>query len=255
MRQARPFVAKGGDLAEWGYGEFAEKLGDIETIYLLSQNPDLKADDPTLQQRMAEYELTIDPELLPLILDYRTGRKKPSWTRDDFKFSGRKKDDPAKEAFALLLAAFAYFAHVEEGIPRTKVEKARDELSSYISHRHAGELDEYDDYDYGRRPRRKKRSKTYYALRPDARTLDRYMAKLMGFMSFRYYEAFALFELLPTWLRFLTQYELLDEKTCLQAIKDMNYLKDPFIQIAANRVSDPALQQNVADWPYDFFEA
>jgi hypothetical protein len=95
MRQARPFVADSSSLVEWAYDEFTEKLGDIETVYQLEQNPDLKADDATLQQRLAEYELTIDPELLPLILDYRTGRKIPSWTPDNFKCSGRKKNDPA----------------------------------------------------------------------------------------------------------------------------------------------------------------
>ena len=252
MRQARPFVADGGSLVEWAYDEYTEKLGDIETIHLLDQNPSLSADDPLLQQRLAEYELTMDSELLTLILDHRTGRKTPSWTPDDFKFSGRKKNDPAKRAFALLLAAFTHYAHVEEGIPRTKAEMAGDEISNYIAQRHAGELDEDDfDYEFGRRPRRKRRKKTYYALRPDAKTLDRYMAQLMGFMSFRYYETYALFELIPVWLRFLTKYELLDEKTRLQIIKEMNYLKDPIIEIATNKVTDPTLKLNVVDWPYD----
>lgn len=253
MRQARPFVADGGDLVPWAYDEYTEKLGDIETLHLLEQNPSLKGDDPVLQQRLTEYELSIEPELLSSILDYRTGRQTPSWTADDFKFSGQKKNDPAKRAFALLLASFTHFAHVEEGIPRAKVEMARDEISNYISRRHAGELDEEDfDYEFGRRPKRKRRKKTYYALRPDAKTLDRYMAQLMGFMSFRHYEAYALFELLPVWLRFLTKYELLDKESRVQIIKEMDYLKDPFIEIATNKVTDPTLKSNVIDWPYDF---
>jgi hypothetical protein len=52
------------------------------------------------------------------------------------------------------------------------------------SQRHARELEEEDFvYEFGRRPKRRRRKKAYYALRPDAKTLDRYMAKLMGFMS------------------------------------------------------------------------
>ena len=253
MRQARPYVADGSSLAEWAYAEFTEKLGDIETTFQLEQNPDLQADDATLQQRLAEYELTIDPELLPLILDYRTGRKIPSWTPDNFKFSGRKKKDPAKKALALLLAAFTHFAHVEADIPRTKVEMARDELSGYISQRHAGELDEYDEYeaDYDRRPKRKRRKKSYHALCPDAQTLDRYLALRVGFMSFRHYEAFALFELLPAWLRFLTKYELLDEETRRQTVNELSYIKDHLRLFATNSITDPALQNNLADWPYE----
>ena len=77
------------------------------------------------------------------------------------------------------------------------------------------------------------------------------MAQLMGFMSFRYYKTYALFELIPVWLRFLTKYELLYEKMRLQTIREMNYLKDPIIEIATNKVTDPTLKLNVVDWPYD----
>jgi hypothetical protein len=140
----------------------------------------------------------------------------------------------------------------EEGIPRTKVEMVRDEISNYTSQRHARELEEEDfDYEFGRRPKRRRRKKAYYALRPDAKTLDRYMAKLMGFMSFRFNETYALFELIPVWLRFLTKYELLDEKTHVQTISEMNYLKDPINKMATNQITDPALKPNVVDWPYD----
>ena len=255
MRQARPFIADADGLVEWACGEFSEKLGDIELFRQLEQNDHLTADDPALQQRLAEYELTIEPEMLSPILDYRSGHKTPSWTPDDFKLSSRKTNDPAKKALALLLAAFAHFAHVEKGVSHTKAEMACDELRSYIFGRHAGELDEHEDnFGYGRAPRHKRRPTNYYALRPDAKTLDRHMAQLMGFLSFRQYEAFALFELLPTWLRFLTKYELLDEETRLQTLKEMHYLKDSYVQIAINHVTDPILKQNVVDWPYDSTE-
>jgi len=253
MRQSRPFVVDSGELVPWAYGEYTEKLGDIETLHQLEQNPDLKADDPILQQHFTEYELSIDAELLSPILAYRAGRQTPSWVADDFKFPSQKKDDPSGGAFALLLASFTHFAHVEAGIPRAKVEMACDEINNYISQRHAGELDaENSNYEFGHRPKRKKRKKPYYALRPDAKTLDRYIAQLMGFMSFRYYETYALFELLPVWLRFLTKYGLLDEETRVQTIKEIAYIKEPLIEIATNKVSDPVLKSNMVEWPYGF---
>jgi hypothetical protein len=69
-------------------------------------------------------------------------------------------------------------------------------------------------------------------------------------MSFCHYEAFALFELLPAWLRFLTKYALLDEETQWQTIKELSYLKDHLILFATNSMTDLALQYNLADWPY-----
>ncbi len=251
MRQARPFVAEGGDLVGWAYTEYTEKLGDVEILYLLDKNPDLQPDDPVLQEHFAEYELTIIPEIFSLVLDYRAGRKTPAWTLADFKFSNGKKNDPAQEHFTFLLAAFTHYAHGEEGIARTKVEMAREELSRYFALRRQGEL-ENTEPEYGRRPKRKTRKHpTSHPFCPDAKTLDYYLAQyLLGFLSFRYYEAVALFELVPVWLRFLTKYDLLDEKTRQHTIQELGYLKGYLIQIAAKAVSNPAIQENLAGWPY-----
>ena len=255
MRQAQPFVAEGGDLVEWAYSEYTEKLGTMGILYLLAQNPDLQPDDPVLQEHFVEYELTIVPELFSIALDYRAGRKAPAWTMADFKVSNRKKDDPAADNFALLLAAFTHYAHVEAGIARTKVEMARDKLSRYFALRRQGELED-EEPGYGRRPRRKTRKRsTVHPLCPDAKTLDHYLAQyLFGFLSFQYYEAAALFELIPVWLRFLTKYNLLDEKARQKTIKELDYLKGHLIQIAAKAISDPAVRENLVDWPYEHAE-
>ena len=254
MRQARPYVAEGADLAEWAYGEFTEKLGDLEILHLLDKNPDLMPDDSTLQQHFAEYELTIVPEGFATVLDYRTGRKLPSWTPADFEFTKGKKKDPAKDNLAYLLATFTRYAHVEEGISRTKVEMARDELSRYFLLRHQGELGKP-----GTQASRKKRSQkqksrgriSEYPLCPDAKTLDRYLAQRMGFMSFKHYETFALYELIPAWLRFLTKYRLLDEDTRQKTVKELGYLKEHLIRFADNNLYNPVMKDNLVDWPYE----
>ena len=253
MRQARPFVAEGGGLVEWAYSEYTEKLGDMEVLYLLAQNPDLRPDDPVLQEHFAEYELKIIPEIFFPALDYRTGRKTPAWTMADFQFSNKKKEeDPAVNNFTLLLAAFTHYAHAEAGIARTKVEMARDKLSHYFALRRQGELED-EEPGYGRRRKRKtRRQPTTHPLCPGAKSLDHYMAQyLFGFLSFQYYEAAALFELIPVWLRFLTKYDLLDEKTRQKTIQELSYLKGDLVQIATNAISDPAVRENLADWPYE----
>jgi hypothetical protein len=75
------------------------------------------------------------------------------------------------------------------------------------------------------------------------------MARLMGFMSFRYYEVAALFELMPVWLRFLTKYDLLDEETRQWVVQSLSYLKGYLVQIADSQLSDPAVKENLSDWP------
>jgi hypothetical protein len=72
----------------------------------------------------------------------------------------------------------------------------------------------------------------------------------MGFMSFQFYEASALFELLPAWLRFLAKYNLLDQKVHEKLLQSLNYLKDPLIQIARQQLTDPLVEKNLAGWPY-----
>lgn len=229
-------------------------MAGLEIVYLADQNPDLTPEDPTLQIHFEEYEMTIMPEGLTTLLDYYTGRKTPAWTMADFVMGKGKKENPTKENYTHLLAAFTHYAHREEGIALTKAEMFCEQLSRYFTLRHEGELDETED-DYGRRPKRRRKRKTkqvsQHPLCLDARTLDRFMAQLMGFMSFRYHETSALFELIPAWLRFLNRYNLLEEETQQQTVKALSYLKDPLIQIADKQLSDPAIKENLMDWPYE----
>ena len=253
MRQARPYVAEGAGLVEWAYSEFTSKVADLEIVYRLAQNPHLTPDDSTLQQHFEEYEITIMPEGMTTLLDYYIGRKTPTWTAADFVMTKGKEKDLARESFTYLMAAFTYYAHREEGTALTKAEMVSEQLSRYFGLRHEGELDETGG-DYGRRPKRSRKRKTKqvspHPLCPDAQTLDRFMAQLMGFMSFRYYETCALFELIPTWLRFLTRYNLLEEEVQQQTVKALSYLKDSFVQIADKQLTDPAIKENLMDWPY-----
>lgn len=250
MRQARPFVAQAGNLFEWAYPEYTAKLGIMEILYLLDQNPDLQIDDPTLQRQFAEYELTPHLVALATALDYRTGRKLPSWELTDFTFI---KDDSVEDNAALLLMAFTYYAHTEGRFARTKVEMARKNLTDYVVARHKGKLDPSDVAHDRAKKRKKSKGETtpQNPFCPDAKTLDRYMAQLMGFMSFRFYEAFALYELIPTWLRFLTQYNLLTEEARQQTLDDLRYLKAHLTAIADKQIDDPAIRENLAAWPYE----
>ncbi len=234
MRQAASYAVEDGGLIDWAYSEFTDKLADLEIFRLLDKNPDLTLDDPTLQQRFSEYEFMVVAEEMSVVLNYRTGRKTPAWTLADFEVTEGETEDLAKENLDYLLAAFTHYAHVEEGISRTKVEMAHDELSRYLAQRREGELDEFQ-----------------HPLCPDAKTLDQFLTQLVGFLSFQYYEAFALFELVPVWLRFLAKYELLDEETRQKTVQELSYIRGHLIQATENNISDPAVLENLTDWPYE----
>jgi hypothetical protein len=162
---------------------------------------------------------------------------------------------PVNNNYACLFAAFICYAHLEEKVALTKAKMMTDELLDYFDKRHKGELDKTDSDDtrrQKRKPKQKnKRIVSDHLLCPDAATLDTFMARLMGFMSFRYYEVATLFELMPVWLRFLTKYDLLDEETRQRAVQSLSYVKAHLIQIADKQLSDPAVKENLMDWPYE----
>lgn len=249
MRQARPYVAEGSGLVPWAYQEFADRLAELEILSLAKNNPEATAEDPELNRRFEEYELTISPEGMNLRLDYLTGRKLPAWILADFeRLTGKEKKEPANDNFTYLLDAFLYDAHNQEGVAITKVEMARQELADYLTSQEQGKLgDSRQSHSHKRAGKKQGQHSPIY---PEAKTLDRYLAEMMGFLSFRYYEASALFELMPAWLRFLAKHGLLDEKTGQQMLKSLNYLKGHLLEIARKQFADPLVEENLADWPY-----
>jgi hypothetical protein len=258
LRQARSYVAEGGDLVPWAYTEFTDKLSNLALIYLVNRDPNLTPEDTTLQQHLAEYDMTIVPEEMATLLDYYTGRKMPDRDVADFVLSKGKKQKLTKDNYTYLMAAFTHYAHHEKGVPLTKSEMVGEQLFRYFTRRHEGELDEIED-DNGRRPQRRRKRKpkkdvSQHPLCPEARTLDRFMAQLMGIFAFQHYEALALFELMPTWLSFLHKYDLLEGETQQQTVQALSYLKGDLLQIADKQLSDPAIKENLMDWPYDLLD-
>ena len=73
----------------------------------------------------------------------------------------------------------------------------------------------------------------------------------MGFMSFRFYEVCALFELIPAWLRFLTLYNLLAYEEMQKVLQKLSYLKGSLIKIMNSQLTDSAVGENLANWPYE----
>jgi hypothetical protein len=163
------------------------------------------------------------------------------------------RDDQAREYLTYLLSAFTRYAHVEEGISPTKTEMARDELYRYFVSRSAGDLGPYSSR--GRRGKRrakkhrKKPTTGQHPLCPDPKTLDRFLGEMFGFMSVRHYQASAMFELIPVWLRFLEKYDLVDEEIQKGTLKELSYLGNHLVQYLEANDFDPLPRQNLEEWP------
>ena len=256
MRQAWSYIANDIHLEDWISGEFAERIGEVDILYRLDKNPNLSVEDSTLQAHFTEYKLTIIQDLFAASLDYRNGRKKPSWKITDFKKTEQKGEEP--EALALLLFAFEHYAVVEAGIAVTKVGMACECLGQYFALRQEGELGATNPR-YRKRGSRKRSRKQrkirsereIHPLCPDAKSLDRYLGQLVGFLSFRYYRSFAMFEMIPLWLNFQVKYHLLSEESRKRTLHELSHLKGELIKLAENSLYDSTLVMNLRDWPYE----
>jgi hypothetical protein len=258
MREALPSVVAAGNLVDWAGDEFAEKLGTYEVLHRLQEDANLTADDPDLLRCLAAHELTVVPEQLEQSLDYRSGRVEPAWETSDFVLSpgDNAEDDPARERLAQLLMCWSRYASVEEGVPLAKVEMVGEDLYSYLVQRSEGELsDGPSPFGNGRKRQRKKRGKQQWAARPEAavlvpdrKTVDRFLGQMVGFLSFRYYEACAFYELLPVWLRFLKRYGLIDEEAHSWALNDLKELHSSMVELAETALDDRQVVQNLRAW-------
>lgn len=254
IRRAFRPVEEATGLVPWASGEFAELLGTYEIMQRLEENPQATAGDPELRQRFAEYQLTVVPEELDKILAHRSGRGRQEWSPADFVLSppDESDEDPAAENLFYLLLAWTYYSHSQEGVPLTKVELAREPLFRYFVKRSAGELNGGREWGYGRKRRGKRRPTAgpgKKALLPDRRTFDRFLGEMVGFLSFRHYEASALFELIPVWLRFLKRRGLADQTSEKAALQDLEALQKDMVQIAEKTVTDPKVAENLRAWP------
>lgn len=241
MREALPSVKVSKSLVPGAASAFAENVATYEIVSRLQEDAELRADDEELQRRLAQYEFSIDLEELDRLLAYRSGRAQPTWAAEELMLSPGDdyEEDPAKQKLNLLLMAWIHDAATEGGVPATKAEMARDHLYRYFVQRSEGELSKYG----GRRGREER------ALVPERGTLNRYMEDMLGFMSYQRYERSALLEVLPLWLRYLRQLELIGEAEASEALRDLGELSRRAAGQAARALRDPQVAENLRAWP------
>lgn len=84
----------------------------------------------------------------------------------------------------------------------------------------------------------------FHPLCPDRQTLDKYLVRLIGFLSSRYHTAGAVLEAVPAWLRFLQKYELIDGDQAGEALASLKKLAADWENAVETATDDPLLREN-----------
>ena len=279
MRRAWPLVQESNDIVPWGISEFAEQAANLSIYHTLEQTPGLNPTDPALLEQLQVF-IDIEPQRLADYIGLLTDQTPRHWTLSDFEFAPSKKRrkrprdefdddfdehteedeekppvDKAVQNLGDLSLAFLGYLHREEGVSYAKGELARQEIRIYILDRHAGKLEESEsmlEAVMRRKPKRKsKQPKPAHVLCPDHQTLDRYLGRLLNFLSFQPYRVAATLELVPAWLRFLESRQLLDTQQRLATLQDLHGLDAELLKLWEKEGIDPALVQGMRRWPED----
>lgn len=259
---------KDGGYFEWGVREFAARAGDYIVFGFLELNPALQADDPDLQEKLSFYYDDLDQEAFASFIEYMTGRAGRQWTMRDFGFEhqlptkkkGKKTtkstelSDEAEQNLYDLTFDFLYYLRHEENVPYTKGRLARTSLLQYLVDRFAGELAPREGLlqatmreGFAAEPRKSKQQTPDHWLCPDRNTLDHYLATLVDFMSGRYHQAVATFELVPAWLRFLESRRLIDADQRARTLRELRGLDTEMLKVFKTH-ADPALARAIEQW-------
>jgi hypothetical protein len=282
MRIAWPKVRRSRAIVPWGIDEFAHRAMDYELLDYTEHTLAPDASDPALLARLNVYSKALIPERLAAYLAHLTGQAQRQWTMHDFEFVPPRRrsrqdwdeeDEEDVEDTAAgqstgeqnsydLTIEFLGYLHRVEGVPYTKGELGRRELARFIFERHAGDLEYQESMlesmqsdlarQHGRKlPPTPKYRRYEHQLVPDRERLERFLGSLLQILNQLYYQAAAVFELLPAWLRFLESRHLIDATLRVRTLSDLASLTEPLCKLFGNFADDPTLHQALLSWHED----
>lgn len=233
---AWPNIQHSHKVMQWGIDEFADKAIDFHIFCRLESNAQTRGDEPELLDRLAIFcDPEPDVDRLVHYLDWVTGRTTANWTEADFSHKNKQCNENLGH---LSLQFLSYLRHTQQ-IPYSKAELARAALTQYFVRRHHNEL----NVD-GRKP------KIRHPLCPDEGTFDRYLGGMMQFLNRQDFKVVALFEIVPTWLRFLLDRGLLSDTALTSTLHELQPLHQSLVNIYGKDKTDPTLLSALEGWPY-----
>jgi hypothetical protein len=242
MRQAWSHPAAGHDRPDWAEPEDAQRGADYEVLLRLEEDPNADAHDPVLVGRVGQFLRAVQPEHLANRLERLAGRRKDPWKPADFDMlvskgeAGRKVKLSKQERGRLfdLGSEFVGWLRRREGVPYPKGELAAGGLVQYFLARAGGDLR------HGGAPAT--------PLCPDAPSLDDFLGQGMAPFALGQHRAAATFELVPAWLRFLEERQLLTAEQRRQTIQGLRRLGAQLTDYFEDYKIDPNLFKALEAW-------
>jgi hypothetical protein len=243
MRQAWPLVRDSDQYLSGADAVFVAEGQQLTLLAYLERADAPRADDPELLTEL-EHFAPVDGESLSDLFALLTGGSQDTWDR-----AGRL-DDEQINRLSLRFQGELWRA---EGVALSRGELARTTLVIYIADRRAGRIGLIA------RPPKAKGSPqvtgTAAAVRllvPDRATLEHFVSHMFNPLTPAYYEAVAVIELTPAWLRFLQAQELITAEQRASALRDLRRLVADVAPIWGQRGADPAVGANIkAAWGRD----
>jgi hypothetical protein len=227
--------------------------------------------DPVLSGRL-QFFSEVDAPQVASYLSHLAEWPAKVWTMSDFKLAQPRsvRDDEEEceletrgadgdlHLYQLTIQFLGYLRRFE-GVPFSKGELGRHDLYRFILERHEGKLEyresmlESMQRDLNRqRERRTARQRNFRpyenVLVPDSERLEHYLAGLLGMMNQLNHRAAALFEIIPSWLRFLEMRGLINTTTRVQTLDEMAPLAESLRRILASCPDDPAPLRALKGW-------
>ena len=279
MTRAWPAVSDSRRILPGGIAQFAAKVTMLILFNHLEGGGAPDAHDPALRAALAPLDGT-DDRYIQSALDALSGTLLIDWQPDDFTKDDEDEDDddgspaegddgavedqPARDLLPVPAAAveretaddddrdedeedgawerpvpriaenlfvlsleWAGMLHRERGVPLSRIEMMRDPLVEYLLSRPADR--------HGPLP-----------LLPDKPSVERFLIQLTSSLSGRYYEAGALFALLPAFIDMLVARGLARRDAARRARGDILTLRTDLLRIIRDATTDPALAAAVA---------
>ena len=218
MRVGWEDVKDSSGILQWGMDEYADKAGDFELFYYLSNASGPRSDDEVLIEKLVNY-YELDPEGLKRYFACITRTCDHVWSLDDFDYQIGKKSNRGVSKTVLmdniscLINEFLGYLHSDENVSYPKAEIIRTEMNTYLKSRIEGELEmRQSPFEAQKKPKKRKVQTSSHAhiLCPDRPTFERFLVRKMNIINPQHYRALACFESVPAWLRFLESNRLIN---------------------------------------------
>ena len=265
MRIGWAGVQSSGNVVPWGIAEFANTGANYEIYDYLEQTASPDPADTTLLDRINHFIPEPRLDYVAEFIDDLTGKAGRAWNVKDFALKPprrRLRDnwdddeetapaDPAAANLSRLLNEFVGYARRVEGVPFPRADLARKELYRYFLARRDGDLDPRPSMiDQLRKPNKKlpPPPSPVHPLCPERVTLETHLARLVNPIHGLYYNAAALFDGVPVWLRFLASRRMIDGDQRAKNVEELQPLHAGLLRLWEKVSEDPTLYRAGQTW-------